>query len=173
MNDYPESAVWDGAEGTAQVAFRIDTDGKVKNVTVVKSTGHEDLDVATIGCVSRWSYKPATRAGVAVEVPWQAMVQWKLHGSEADMHPCAKYHAVTPQLLAGIGGVTKISFRIMPDGTTKDAQILNSSGNDELDQAAQRCIGEHRFNTMRAVLPDAGVPKSVQIDWRNDLKISK
>jgi TonB family protein len=169
MNDYPESAVWDGAEGTAQVAFRIDADGRVKNVTLVKSTGHEDLDAATLGCVSRWAYKPAMRDGIAVEVPWQAMVQWKLHGSEADLHPCARYHAVTPQLLAGIGGITRISFRIMADGTTKDAQVTRSSGNGELDLAAQRCIGERHFNTMRAVIPDAGIAKDVQVDWRNDM----
>ena len=169
MNDYPESAIWDGAEGMAQVAFRIGADGKVRNVTLVKSTGNEDLDAATLGCVGRWSYKPATRGGIAVEVPWRAAVEWKLHATEADMHPCARYHAVTPQLLAGIDGVTKISFRIMPDGTAKDAEVLRSSGNSELDRAAQRCIGERHFNTMRAVLPDAGIPKSVQIDWRKDL----
>jgi len=173
MNDYPESAVWDGAEGTAQVAFQIRADGKVKNVTLVKSTGHEDLDAATLGCVSRWSYKPAMRDGVAVEVPWRAMVEWKMHGSEADRHPCARYHAVTPQLLAGIGGLTKISFRIMPDGTTKEAEIVRSSGNGDLDQAAQRCISEKHFNTMRAVIPDAGVQKDVLVDWRNDLTPSK
>jgi TonB family protein len=173
MNDYPESAVWDGAEGVAQVAFRIDTDGKVKNVTLVKSTGHEDLDAATLGCVGRWSYKPAMRDGAPVEVPWQVMVQWKMHGSEADLHQCARYHAVTPQLLAGIGGLTKISFRIMPDGTTKDAEIVRSSGNGDLDRAAQRCIGEKRFNTTRAVMPDAGIQKDVLIDWRNDLAMSK
>ncbi len=166
MNDYPESAIWDGAEGTAQVAFRIGADGKVKDVTIVKSAGHEDLDAATLGCVGRWSYRPAMRDGVAVEVPWRAMVEWKLHGSEADRHPCTRYHAVTPQLLAGIGGLTKISFRIMPDGTTKDAEIVHSSGNGDLDQAAQRCISEKHFNTMRAVIPEAGVQKDVLVDWR-------
>jgi TonB family protein len=173
MNDYPESAIWDGAEGTAQVAFRIGADGKVKDVTLVKSTGHEDLDAATLGCVGRWAYKPFTQDGVAVEMPWRAEVHWKLHRSYADMHPCANYLAVTPQLLAGIGGVTRISFRIMPDGTAKDPEVVRSSGNGELDKAAQRCIGGRHFNTMRAVIPDAGVPKEVQIDWRNDLAPAK
>jgi TonB family protein len=169
MMDYPESAVWDGAEGTTIVAFRIGADGGVKNVSVGKSSGHEDLDAAAMGCVGRWTYKPAERDGVAVEVPWQAAVQWKLHGSIADMHPCAKYHAVTKELLAGIGGVTKISFRIMPDGAVKDAEIAQSSGNGDLDQAALRCIAARRFNTVRAVLPDAGIPKNLKVDWRNDL----
>ena len=169
MMDYPESAVWDGSEGTSTLAFHVAVDGHVKDVRIAKSSGHEDLDAAAVGCVSRWTYKPAALDGAAVEVSWGAAVQWKLHASLADMHPCAKYHMVTKELLAGIDGVTKISFRIMPDGTVKEAEIAHSSGNGELDRAAQRCIAERRFNTARAVLPDAGISKNVMIDWHNDL----
>jgi TonB family protein len=172
-NDYPESAVWDGAEGTTVLAFRIGTDGRIKNITIAKSSGHEDFDAASLGCVGRWTYTPAKRDGVAVEVPWQAAVKWEMHASAAEMHPCAKYLTVTKELLAGNGGVSKISFRIMPDGTVKDAQLASSSGNDALDRAALRCIAERRFNTQRAVLPDAGIAKNVMIDWRNDLQAVK
>ncbi len=158
MNDYPESAVWDGAEGTAQVAFRIDTDGRVKNVTLVKSTGHDDLDAATLGCVGRCGpTNPATtrrHGGGSAVAGHGAVEDARLRGRHASLRALSCRD--DRQLLAGIGGVTRISFRIMPDGTTKDAQVMRSSGNGELDQAAQRCIGERRFNTMRAVIPDAG-----------------
>ncbi len=173
MNDYPEAAVWDGAEGTAIVAFRIGTDGKVKDVTLSKSTGNDDLDAATLGCVGRWSYKPAMRDGIPIEVPWRAQVEWKMHGSVADMHPCARYHAVTASMLSGIDGITKVSFRIMPDGSVKNAEIVRSSGNSDLDQAALKCVGARHYNTARAVLPDNGAQKDALVDWRNDLGPAK
>jgi TonB family protein len=173
MNDYPQSAIWDGAEGNVQLAFRIAADGTVKKVKVVKSSGNDDLDAAAAGCAGRWTYKPAIRDGAAVEVPWSAMVVWKLRETDADLHPCARYHAVTPELLNGIGGVTKVSFRIMPDGSVKQPEIVASSGNAELDQAALRCIADRRYNTQRAVISDAGVPKDARIDWRVDTKAAK
>jgi TonB family protein len=168
MNDYPLSAIWDGAEGNVQLAFKIAADGTVKNVTIVKSSGNDDLDAAAAGCAGRWTYKPVIRDGVAVEVPWRAMVEWKLHATDAEMRPCARYHAVTPELLNGIGGVTKVSFRIMPDGSVKQPEIVDSSGNAELDQAALRCIADRHYNTQRAVISDTGVPKDARVDWRVD-----
>jgi protein TonB len=76
---YPEVSVRLNEEGTATASFKVMADGSVSDVTVAKSSGSDRLDAATIKCVGHWRYKPATQDGAAVETPWQAAVQWKLH----------------------------------------------------------------------------------------------
>jgi periplasmic protein TonB len=76
---YPEVSVRLNEEGTATAAFKVGTDGSVTDVSIAKSSGSDRLDAATIKCVGRWRYKPATQDGAAVEMPWTAAVQWKLH----------------------------------------------------------------------------------------------
>jgi protein TonB len=75
---YPEVSVRLNEEGTATAAFHVMPDGSVSNVSIAKSSGSDRLDNATITCVGHWRYKPATQDGNAVEMPWQAAVQWKL-----------------------------------------------------------------------------------------------
>lgn len=165
--NYPHSAVWQGAEGGVTVSFNIAADGAAKNVAIVKSSGDDDLDQATLTCVSNWRYKPATRDGVAVEVPWNAHVEWMMHGPTAS--PCGSYAKVTPEMLDGISGVTKVSLRIQQDGSISDTVIVRSSGNDMLDQAALLCIGRRRFDVSRAKLPTSGIVKNVSVNWHADL----
>jgi TonB family protein len=139
----------------------------VKNLAIVKSTGDDDLDQATLTCVSNWHYRPATRDGVAVEISWNAQVNWMMHGPA--MSPCGRYAKVTPELLAGITGVTKVSLRIQQDGSVSDTGLMRSSGNDVLDQAALLCISRMRFDVSRARLPTSGIAKSLSVNWRADL----
>jgi protein TonB len=77
-NYYPESAQRLQEEGTTTVAFTVQADGSVSNVTVVGSSGHDDLDQAAIPCVERWQYKPAVQNNQAVATPWKAAVQWRM-----------------------------------------------------------------------------------------------
>ena len=78
VRDYPAESLRLGEEGKAIVAFRITTIGTVKDVTVVRSTGFERLDLATVECVTRWTYIPAVVDGQKVETPWKAQIVWKL-----------------------------------------------------------------------------------------------
>jgi protein TonB len=78
-NFYPETSVRLNEEGTAMVSFKVTPDGSVTDASIAKSTGFPRLDEATISCVGHWKYKPATQDGNAVEMAWQANVQWKLH----------------------------------------------------------------------------------------------
>lgn len=78
-NYYPEVSVRLNEEGTATAAFKVMPDGSVSDVTIAKSSGSDRLDAATITCVGKWRYKPATTDGSAIEMPWQAAVVWKLH----------------------------------------------------------------------------------------------
>jgi TonB family protein len=83
--------------------------------------------------------------------------------------PCHSYATVTPEMLSGIRGETNVSFRIMPDGTSSEAEVLRSSGNDTLDQGALACIGKMRFDTSHAAISAKGIAQKVSIDWHADL----
>jgi len=169
LNFYPHAAVWDGIEGSAIVEFTVTAEGTVQDARIQRTSGDDDLDQASLNCVSGWKYKPATHDGAPVEMRNRAQVQWMMNAPENAPGPCSHYANVTSALLKGIGGVTRVSFRIMADGTVTGAQVLSSSGDDTLDQAALRCLGERRFDTARAVISDQGVPKTVSVDWHADL----
>ncbi|HEY1711200.1 MAG TPA: energy transducer TonB [Rhizomicrobium sp.] len=76
---YPEMSQRLNEEGTTTLAFTVDTEGNVSNVSVANSSGHDRLDQAAISCAQHWKYKAATSDGQAVALPWKANVQWKLH----------------------------------------------------------------------------------------------
>jgi TonB family protein len=82
MKYYPASAIAANIEGKVQLSFRIKTNGSVAHVVIVKSSGNADLDSASIRCVKTWHYRPATRNGKKVEVPWQVMVGFRIAQSK-------------------------------------------------------------------------------------------
>jgi len=75
---YPLLAVRLSQEGTTTVRFMVNIDGSVSNVQIARSSGHEMLDQAAIGCSSAWRYRPALEDGRPVARPWTTIVQWKL-----------------------------------------------------------------------------------------------
>ncbi|HEY1632968.1 MAG TPA: energy transducer TonB [Rhizomicrobium sp.] len=78
---YPPLALRLSHEGTTILAFTVNTDGTISNISVAQSSGHEELDQAAVSCAQSWSnYKPALQNGQPVAVPWKATVRWNLQG---------------------------------------------------------------------------------------------
>ncbi|HLY06619.1 MAG TPA: energy transducer TonB [Rhizomicrobium sp.] len=75
---YPAVALRLNQEGMTTVRFTVNADGTVSNVRIAKSSGHQMLDEAAIGCATAWRYRPALEDGRPVTAPWTANVQWKL-----------------------------------------------------------------------------------------------
>ena len=75
---YPVLAVRLNQQGTTTVRFMVNTDGSVSDVRLARSSGHEMLDEAALGCASAWRYRPALDEGRPVTAPWTANIQWKL-----------------------------------------------------------------------------------------------
>jgi TonB family protein len=59
------------------LSYVIGTDGLVRNVAVVVSSGASDLDRQTMNCVSTWRFFPVYRKGAAVEVERSYTVKWQ------------------------------------------------------------------------------------------------
>jgi protein TonB len=78
---YPALAMRLNHEGTTLLAFTVNTDGTISNISVAQSSGHDELDQAAMSCAQDWSsYKPALQNGAPVAVPWKAKVVWRLTG---------------------------------------------------------------------------------------------
>ena len=59
---YPESARRAGVQGTTMLRIHIETDGRVSDVSVARSAGHQALDEAAADAVRRWRFEPALNA---------------------------------------------------------------------------------------------------------------
>ncbi len=60
--DYPRIALRRGWEGEVVVRLAIDDEGRVRDLTLVQSSGHACLDEAALTAVRAWIYEPAENA---------------------------------------------------------------------------------------------------------------
>ena len=65
---YPESARRAGIQGTTLLRIHIEVDGRVSDVTVARSAGHQSLDEAAAEAVRRWRFEPAHNAAGPVSM---------------------------------------------------------------------------------------------------------
>ncbi len=86
------------------VRYDVRADGRIAGVTVLKSSGHADLDAAAIQCVqAHWRNTPAYRNGMPVASPdHRAIIAFRLEGDAAAP-------AIEPQV-AGGGFVALVSL---------------------------------------------------------------
>ena len=59
----PSSLQSKGIGGKVLIACVVDESGKVVSTSIKQSSGHPELDKAAASAVSRWKFKPATKAG--------------------------------------------------------------------------------------------------------------
>ncbi|MBI3678052.1 MAG: TonB family protein [Proteobacteria bacterium] len=82
--EYPAAAVRAGIEGTTFLQFTITVQGRVKDVSVVGSSGNQELDDAAVECAYTWKYRSTVENGAPVEVSWQTNVRWTLSSSPSE-----------------------------------------------------------------------------------------
>jgi periplasmic protein TonB len=58
---YPASARRLGIQGTTLLRLYVDTEGRVAEVAIERSAGHQDLDDAAAQAVRRWRFEPGRR----------------------------------------------------------------------------------------------------------------
>lgn len=75
---YPLEAVRRRLEGVVLLQLRISEMGKVENVELIKSSGHQILDDAAINAVATWQGQPAKRWGRSVESIERLPIRFRL-----------------------------------------------------------------------------------------------
>jgi len=166
---YPSLAKRLGIQGQTTIRFTIKEDGAVRDGAVTVSSGNDLLDQATIDCSSGWTYKPATRDGAAIAVPWTVRVEWYLHntyeGPAQDEIPPPGAHWTPPIPRPGEDHGCAISFNnnnvlipikepidptvvlftITPEGSTRDFVVSRSSGSPTHDDFAIGCVKDWHY----------------------------
>lgn len=78
-DNYPPSAVRDGAEGRVRATLTIGTDGRVSNCVIASSSGNSALDDATCRGARRARFTPAQNAaGQPVSSSYPLSIRWTL-----------------------------------------------------------------------------------------------
>lgn len=75
---YPPLAREKGYEGTVYLRVLVQADGRVGNLSIDRSSGHEVLDRAAVDSVKEWTFLPAQKGGKRVESWVLLPVKFKL-----------------------------------------------------------------------------------------------
>lgn len=78
---YPRSARINGYEGTVILRVLVGTDGDVRRIEVLRTSGHDILDRAAIEAVYAWRFRAATVGPAAVEAWLDLPVEFRLRNS--------------------------------------------------------------------------------------------
>lgn len=80
--DYPQSARWEGEEGTVVLRVLVNGSGLPEKITVARSSGYTSLDRAAEKAVQRWRFTPGTRDGKAVAMQVEIPIRFRLRDAE-------------------------------------------------------------------------------------------
>jgi protein TonB len=77
--DYPQESIRLHEQGATRLRYLIGTDGNVKDVEILDSSGYPRLDEASVEIVKKkWRFWPALENGKPVEIWMPANIVWKL-----------------------------------------------------------------------------------------------
>lgn len=78
---YPASVIRSGFEGTVILSVQVLENGRVGEVRLERSSGHEKLDESAMREAKRWKLIPGTRDGVPVVLWKQIPITFRLEGA--------------------------------------------------------------------------------------------
>lgn len=159
---YPSRAKQANEEGTVKVRVRVSPNGAVNGFEILKSSGSELLDAEAIDLIARVDPLPAVpggKDGYAFTIPLSfklkdagtAFDQVEFERDTTDMLSWSKAasrqildHQTYPDYLInrGVEGSVKLRVDVASNGLVTDAQLLKSSGNEELDEEALLMAGD-------------------------------
>ncbi len=76
---YPIEARRKRHEGTVRLRVVITPDGRVKEISIARSSGFDSLDDAALAAVRKWKFRPGTQAGTPVEAVGYLNIPFKLN----------------------------------------------------------------------------------------------
>ncbi|HTT97121.1 MAG TPA: TonB family protein [Rhizomicrobium sp.] len=174
-------------------SFTVAPNGSVKDVWLADKSGIAAIDDAAKTCAGAWRYRPATRAGKPVEKVWQDVIRWNARVGATNVitvsnrpppppggqqtheqivtpvsvgrpHSCESYYPKAA-IDAHAQGTTLMSFRVTADGSTKDVTVTKSSGNADLDAAAQTCVAQWKYRPAMSNGAPVEMPWQANVLW--------
>lgn len=150
---FPSAALKKGSEGSVKLRVVLNSDGRVKESKVTKSSGDPVLDQAAQNAVLRWKMKPSAIKGLDLTKGRETIVEFKQEALLAAVYPDRKAYwaswektdnwmyapfpsyPLDERRLHHTGKVILFG-RIDGDGRVSSVKVLQSSGHGVLDQCA-------------------------------------
>lgn len=142
---FPQSVREVGIEGSVELSLVVLRDGSVGWVRVVRAEPRGYFEQAATAGVRGWRFRPARQEGVPVECRMLTRVRFALvdtvgtQGSAQDAdRPTPSY---PPALLRErIEGYAEVEFERAPDGSVRDARVINAMPRGEFEKAALAAV---------------------------------
>lgn len=160
---YPRRAQQANVEGTVKVRVRVAPNGAISGFEIVERSGNELLDSEALDLIGRVDPLPAV-PGASQDQTFVIPLNFRLADTAADKlmledgsddmtvwQQNAKRQVAErqtyPQYLInrGVEGSVKLRVDVAANGLVTDAQLLQSSGNEELDEEALLMAGDLRL----------------------------
>jgi TonB family protein len=154
------------------VSVRITAEGEMRDPTLFRSSGNDDLDKAALACADGYHVGYVSVEGKPAEVTWVLAHSWAARGAGfgpaqppgSRNEPCkSSYH---PDRIPKPS--TTVSYRIATDGTVKDATVVQSSGVPVFDSAAVNCVASWRFFPATQNGQPVEVGQALEVNWGGD-----
>ncbi len=163
---YPDSARTAGLTGKVFLRFKVNVDGSVSDVKVLR--GQTIFKEAAIDAISQYRFKPAEHKGKVVPVWIAQVINFQLPKQQAapsdpgdagdgkvfefwkvDVKPVVT-HKVRPVYpdsarTAGLTGKVFLRFKVNVDGSVSDVSVLEGEGPAIFQKAAIEAVSQWRF----------------------------
>ncbi len=174
---YPEAARKAGVEGVVILEARIDVQGKVKNVRILRSI--PQLNQAAIDAVKQWVYEPLIIEGQPKEAIFTITVRFNLNGKgkKETADKTSTGEVLVPKLIkkvdpvypeaarkAGIQGLVLLEATTDENGNVAAVRVLKSI--PELDKAAIDALKQWKYEPFIIEGQPKGVVFTVTIQFR-------
>ena len=156
---YSDEARSRGVEGVVTVGARVESDGQVSAVRVVRGLGF-GLDQNAVVALRQWRFRPGTRTGLPVAMDAEIDIEFSLRNDAVnalianDMATRVGPGVTPPSAVRVFGlwprhpkirGTVVLDVVLLEDGTPKIVRILQSL-DPELDERAVRNFEQWRFS---------------------------
>jgi TonB family protein len=158
--EYSEEARLARFEGTVLLRIVVGTDGKARDLKVVRGVGL-GLDETAVTAVSKWQFQPGAKDGQAVNVQAQVAVNFRLldngskparwHLARVDFHlqpgvsrPVIAKTAVPQVVEDPVKATATLTFDVDEKGAPVNIQVGTSS-DDEWARTVSEVLGQWKF----------------------------
>ncbi|MBI3675045.1 MAG: energy transducer TonB [Proteobacteria bacterium] len=153
---YPDGALRAGIDERTLLEFHVNADGQIIDTVVLDSSGNAVLNEAALHCFRNWHADSSEAAGFG---SLRAHIFWNLpagvSAEVANLLTVGTFSVVRLQTCdgfyppdeanTGIGGSTFVRFHITASGEVGSPEVVQSSGDAVLDQAAISCVQHWRY----------------------------
>ena len=152
---YPRTSLDNGEAGVVLLRFLVDSEGKVAESAVARSSGYLRLDEAARTALELCKFEPALLDGKPTSA-WFAMEYvWAIENPDVDavintpprlvISSCQKPQYPAEAHASGESGSVELKFVVNGTGEVVESKVVRSSGHERLDTAARSALERCRF----------------------------